>query len=606
MTRTVRTLLAALIAAAVVLLPTAAHADTDDFTFDSFHADFELSRAADGHAELTVTETIVARFPDEDQNRGIVRAIPDRYDRVPLRTEIVSVTDASGQPVPYEIERNGDDIDVLTGDDDYVRGVQTYVITYTQRDSIRAFSDTEADEFYRDVNGTGWAQPFGEVTASLIVDDELQQALTGNAACYVGDQGDGTACPSAPTGATSPLDFGATDIEPEQTLTIAVGFEAGTFEPGEVVLTPIERFGTDAAPVLHGLSIAAIVGSFGAVGGALVARHRRRGADGRGVIVPQYDASPGLSVLQAAHLVGRPGPAVSAAIVDLAVAGHLRIVEHGDDTFSLQYLAPAPNDPGRQRVIDALFGDAPTPNTGIRLDGASEELAKRMTSLSGGEHRSLRDLGFTAPRSATAPTVAILAVVGLFIAALLALIVTANAGTLTWFGVAAVPAVVVVGIVAIFLVRYGDRVTDAGAPARDHLLGLRDYLQLAEADRLAMLQSPEGAERRSLNRGPDAGVDGAAVVHLYERLLPYAVVWGFEKEWADALATRAAETGTDLGWYRGTSPFTSLYLMNALTAANSSTSVTHTATSGSGSFSGGSMGGGFAGGGAGGGGGGGR
>ena len=55
--------------------PLPASADVDDFAFDSFHADMLLTRAADGHAELSVTETLVARFPDSDQNRGIVRAI---------------------------------------------------------------------------------------------------------------------------------------------------------------------------------------------------------------------------------------------------------------------------------------------------------------------------------------------------------------------------------------------------------------------------------------------------------------------------------------------------------------------------------------------------
>jgi len=94
-----------------------ARADVDDFTFDAFHADMLLSRASDGHAALQVTETIVARFPDEDQNRGIVRAIPDDYDGVPLRTQVVSVTDGDGNAVPYEIETSRREVRVLTGDD---------------------------------------------------------------------------------------------------------------------------------------------------------------------------------------------------------------------------------------------------------------------------------------------------------------------------------------------------------------------------------------------------------------------------------------------------------------------------------------------------------
>ncbi|MDF2990777.1 MAG: hypothetical protein K0S37_1291 [Microbacterium sp.] len=111
-----------------------ARADVEDFTFDAFHADMLLSRSADGHAALQVTETIVARFPDEDQNKGIVRALPDDYDGVPLRTQVVSVTDGNGAAIPYEIETSRGEVRVLTGDDTFVRGVQTYVISYTQRD----------------------------------------------------------------------------------------------------------------------------------------------------------------------------------------------------------------------------------------------------------------------------------------------------------------------------------------------------------------------------------------------------------------------------------------------------------------------------------------
>lgn len=45
---------------------------------------------------MQVVETIVARFADVDQNRGIIRAIPDDYDGVPLNTQVISVSDHNG------------------------------------------------------------------------------------------------------------------------------------------------------------------------------------------------------------------------------------------------------------------------------------------------------------------------------------------------------------------------------------------------------------------------------------------------------------------------------------------------------------------------------
>src|SRR5690606_32619687 len=71
--------------------------------------------------------------------------------------------------------------------------------------------------------------------------------------------------------------------------------------------------------------------------------------------------------------------------------------------------------------------------------------------------------------------------------------------------------------------------TREGALALEHLNGVREFIRVAEADRLRMLQSYSGAERRS-----DGEVD---VVHLYEKLLPYAILFGQEKEWGEVLET---------------------------------------------------------------------
>jgi uncharacterized membrane protein YgcG len=588
---------AAVAAVAVVLLPTAAaHADVDDFTFDSFHADMQLTRATDGHAELAITETIIARFPDEDQNRGIVRAIPDDYDGVPLRTTVLSVTDADGEAVPYALEQNGDVLEVATGDDSFVRGVQTYVISYTQRDSIRAFVDTGADEFYRDINGTGWEQPFGEVSASLTIDAAIADAVTGDAACYRGPEGSTQTCEGLQASGDR-VSVAERDLAPGENLSVAVGFEAGTFVPGEVQRSAAEQFAIDAAPGLDAAAVGAGGLGVAALAAALVARRRGRDAPGRGTIVAQYDAPDGLSVMQAAHLVSRPATAVPAAIVDLAVAGRLRVVED-DSGYSLELVAPARRDAARQRVIDAVFATDAAPGALVRLGGDTSAVAQRLAALSKQEAVSLRAAGMTTPR-ATGPAFVVLSLAALAVIAAFALVIfTSSAGTLSPIIAGALGVAFVAAVAAALLWRYGDRLTEAGAEAREHLQGLRDYLRLAEADRIRMLQSPAGAERR--------GPDGAEVLHLYERLLPYAIIWGIEKDWASVLETHAAETGRPIDWYAGPNGFSSTAFLASFAVTQTSTGTSAWSTSAGGSFSGGSLGGGFSGGGAGGGGGGGR
>ncbi|WP_298871214.1 DUF2207 domain-containing protein [uncultured Microbacterium sp.] len=599
-----------LIVLALVLLgatavPAPARADVGDFAFDSFAADMTLSRADDGHAELAVTETLVARFPDVDQNRGIIRSIPDDYDGVPLQTRVLSVTDASGAPVAYDVETDRREVRVLTGDDSFVRGVQTYVISYTQRDAIRSFADTGADEFYRDVNGTQWDQPFGAVSARLRVDPALTDAaLEGAAACYVGAQGASERCEISRTIDADGLVFeaGAQDLGPGENVTMAVGFVRGTFVPGEVVRTPLEQFSVDAAPVLAAGSLGAVGVGLVAVAAAVRARRRGRDAEGRGVIVAEYDPPAGVDVLQGAELVARRGTGIPAAIVDTAVAGHLRIVDDGDArSLSLELVTAEGADALHGAILGAVFGAAARPGASVTLGPDRQDVAKALQRLPHAAASELRSRGWSEKQHPSRSVAAAGVAVGAFVLAVLALIFAAMGTAPAWWQIAAVPVTVVLGILSFALLRYRDRITDAGAPARDHLRGLREYLQLAEADRLRVLQSPEGAERRPID--PD---DPRQVLHLYERLLPWAIVWGVEKEWSEALDTRVRESGDDLHWYRGGGGFSSAALLSTMGTLRMASAPVTTTTSGSGSFSGGSFGGGFSGGGSGGGGGGGR
>src|SRR6185312_15815657 len=169
-------------------------AGVQDFSFTSYSADYYLSRDAEGHSTLRTVETFVAKFPNVDQNRGIIRAIPNDYDGVPLHTSVASVTDEHGAPVHFEATESGGFTELALGTDDYVHGSQSYVITYTQQNVVRAFADTGDDELYWDTNGTGFSQPFGSVTARVHVDPAIVPFLMGNNACYRGAQGSTDRC----------------------------------------------------------------------------------------------------------------------------------------------------------------------------------------------------------------------------------------------------------------------------------------------------------------------------------------------------------------------------------------------------------------------------
>src|SRR5690606_2570681 len=134
--------------------------------------------------------------------------------------------------------------------------------------------------------------------------------------------------------------------------------------------------------------------------------------------------------------------------------------------------------------------------------------------------------------------------------------------------------------------------TREGALQLEYLEGVREFIRVAEADRLRMLQSYTGAERRS-----DGGVD---VIHVYERLLPYAILFGQEKEWGTVLEHAYGQAQQEPGWINGTGY--GIATRVALISSATHTSSTYSSpSSGSSSSFGGSSGGGFSGGGGGGG-----
>ena len=144
--------------------------------------------------------------------------------------------------------------------------------------------------------------------------------------------------------------------------------------------------------------------------------------------------------------------------------------------------------------------------------------------------------------------------------------------------------------------------TKKGLEASRFMDGLKMYIKMAEADRLKFLQSVSGAD-----------VSAKGIVNLYEKLLPYAAVFGLEESWMkemeDYCKTMDIEEpewyGSGLDSYRMHS-----LISNATRYANSSTSYSSSRSiSGGGGYSSGFSGGGgggFSGGGGGGGGGGGR
>lgn len=584
----------------------ALRADVDDFTFASFDAVYELGRDANGRSELLTTETLVAVFPEYDQNRGIRRAIPRTYDGHPTDIRVRSVTDGTGAARGFETERSEDGaFELVTiAADDYVHGEQTYVIVYEQRNVTFDPDDLPIQEFYWDVNGTGWAQPFGVVRAELRLEADLRSALTGAAACYRGYEGSSTPCEELlvqedPAADGPTLIANATALGPYENLTIAIGFEPGTFQPRD------ERF--TSSPAAMGSAAAALAALTVAILAAVFRATRWRDHPGRGIIVAEYEPPERPSLMEAADLVRAPAKGITATILAEAVAGRVRVVETGRKKYAVQLVAPVDGaDRDAKRVLSALFGPGAALGALRNLKSRDTTLGTKLMNLRRQVHTRVAREGFRRrPDRALRALLAVLAIVAATIAAILGIMAldASMGGAWPWLPILGSGAA---AFATVWLVADVRPLTERGRGFRDHLEGLRVFIRLAEADRLRMLQSPSGAERVPLGAGPAhaGGTDPDSVLRITERLLPYAVLFGQEREWSAELAALYAERGEQPGWYSGRSGFNAAVFASSVSSFSSASSSSWSGSSSS-SSSGGSGGGGSSGGGGGGGGGGG-
>ena len=212
--------------------------DTQDFSFDSFSADYYLSRDDKKTPILKVDEVLVARFPDFDQNHGILRAIPETYQGHTLSLKINSVSDENERSYNYNnytSSHQNDNLVLKIGDGDkYVQGVHTYKISYQMRNAINYQADP--DELYWDTKGDQWAQVFGHVAATIHIPASIIPNLQDRQVCYVGTFGSSSSndCKISreASGGEVLIKAEAKNVQPYQTLSVALAFDKGVFTPG--------------------------------------------------------------------------------------------------------------------------------------------------------------------------------------------------------------------------------------------------------------------------------------------------------------------------------------------------------------------------------------
>lgn len=560
-----------------------ARAGTDDFEIISFDATYTLSHDQDKVAEMLVSEKIVADFPEFDQNHGILRAIPEDYKDHSLEVTVTGVTDGQGNKYDYESSSDNGNLVLKIGDaDKYAHGQTTYVITYSLRGVIS--NQANQQELYWDVNGDQWGQPFSSVTAQVILADDLVNQALPQTACYAGEFGSLEADCTAGQGSARTVNFASRrTLQPGETLSLVMAFKPGTFADYKPSQALIGKW--------IGMGLVIVVPAILALAIALRGWYRRgRDPQGKGIIVPQYTPPKNVTVLTSSAVLkeGFEPKAISATIVDLAVRHYLKIYEVKEEkllkdkvSYDLELVKEIAGLQDHERQVAAMvFGGGVEPGTRVSLKDSQNKLYEAAQRLGKSVDKQATDDGYfrTLPEKAKRPYqlgATVLFIVGFFF--------------LPWSaGLLAAAAILFIASFAM------PARTEKGVELRTYLLGMKDYMQLAEAERLRVLQSPHG----ELTEKVDVD-DKHQLVKLYEHLLPYAMLFSIEQEWAKEFAP-LYEQPPD--WYVGSAGFNAIYFASAMSGFGTaaSTSFTPPSSSSSSGFGGGGAGGGGGGGGGGG------
>jgi len=569
-----------------------ASADVNDFTVNSFRSDETLS-STDPQGELHIVEHITVTFTA--QNHGILRAIPAKYKGNSLHFHLNSVKSESGAPTNVSKSSQNGNVVLKIGDPSRtVTGTQGYTIDYTLENVITFYNDH--DELYWDVNGDQWGQPFTSVSTTLHLPGDAQLASR-PLRCFAGSEGSREQgnCQISYYSGNHTVTAAAGDLAPYQTLTYVVGFQKGYFAP----MSWAEKIGEHAAPFVAFFApplIAFIVGFVWWL-------KRGRDAKGRGTIVPEYAPPEGLLPIEAGTIADFKvdNRDITATIIDFARRGYLKIIETREDrpiirdkiSYTLQLMN---NDfsalsPFESTVLNGLFSNK-TVGTAVDISTLSSSLYKTADTLRGAVDKGLTLRGYFKQNPHKFATAGSLSFAGVFIVFYIVMSLASSVSASVWPFIGGV----VAGTVIFFaFVRALPARTALGVAAKEHLMGLKMYMETAEKDRLEKLEGPNAAY--AANAG-----EPVRTVELFEKLLPYAIVLGVETQWAGKFNDIYTTPPT---WYTGNwTAFNAGYLAGSLSGGFASavnTSFSPPASSGSSGFGGG----GFAGGGGGGGGGGG-
>ena len=557
---------------------------------------FDQAIALHRDGSMQVVETISVNAEGQNIRRGIFRDFPltmtDANGReIEVDFKVVSV-ERDGQPEDWHSERikGGERIYIGNADRSLNPGPHSFRLTYDTNRQMRYFGDH--DELYWNVTGNGWLFPILNAKATVTLPDGAQPQQL---AFFTGPLGatDKNASASQQGNIVS---FATTrPLAAAEGLTIAIKLAKGAITPP----SDSQQWGwflrdhLDTIIAVGGLILlfAYYLRSWIAVGRD----------PPPGVMVPRWDPPEGISPALVNYIDNRGfassgWTAFSATAIDLAVRGYVIL----DDLKEKVVMRPSGKAGSDLGGGDKVIMQAVGPFSPLVIDKENGEAVQRLgAKFRSAIERNHRDEYYKANAlyviAGIALSILILASIVIFgrlhenalpliiVPGFLSIFVTLFASSIgrrfrrhsaslaqriisvlifsffgfvfvsiavSGFAAAVVPlweagllplVAAIVGIFALNVVFYFlmGAPTPLGRKMMDGIAGLRQYLTLAERDRMNMQGAPQMSPQH------------------FEKLLPYAVALGVEKPWSSAfetwLATAAGGAAAAYAplWYSG-------------------------------------------------------
>ncbi len=411
--------------------------------------------------------------------------------------------------------------------DTYINGTYVYEIDYTLKYSGISYFD-ENDEVYLNVIGPGWNIPIENASANVQLPGEILELV-----CFTGP--DGSQLQDCTMVKDTESSF---TVKPNSTLnayegyTFAVKLPKGSIEDTtkqQILLGILANIGI-LLPIPVGIYL------FGFL--------RKKYKNEKLTVIPYYEPDKDMDSLFAATLLSpvyKPKN-ISAAIIELATKGYFKIREYEKKKF--EFIKSDKNTDDLpvylKKIVETIFGSGDVVQMN-KLTSFYETSTKAYTlCLASLKEQKIIDKNKHRMKSGLniVPVIIILFTVlcsSFFI-------LTATIGWLIG---------IIISLTLLFIFGFSiDTKTSKGNEIYHKLLGLKLYINTAEKHRIEFHNDPQ------------------KYIGVFEKLLPYAMIFGLEKKWANEFKDIYIQNPD---WYEGDfTTFNSFYLVNSLGSFNNS------------------------------------